>query len=134
MGKRHSHNRTKLYNKSLELGLDSNITRCEITLTRYVSISRHVPDVYFSKFLQMDFDFSQLDFAVKACILHPDLIPELKKSVSANTWKKHKSVIDNFQSVKLSPVDVDGIDKFVLSELNRFSDSRNWFPVGWGCA
>lgn len=127
LGKRNSHNRTKLYNKSLELGLDSNITRCEVTLEHFSSISNHIPDVYFTRVFQMDMDFSSLDFAVQACILHPDLVPVLKSSVSPNTWKKHKAVIDGFQNVKLSPVDVVGIDNFIASELKRYSEPQYWF-------
>lgn len=130
LGKRNSHNRMKLYNKSHELGLDSNITRCEITLEHFSSILNHVPDVYFSRVLQLDMDFSELDFAVQACVLHPDLVTVLKKAVSPNTWKKHKVVIDSFQNVKLSPVDVAGIDNFITSELKLYSDPHCWFPLG----
>lgn len=125
-GKRNSNNRLKLYNKGLELGLEIDVTRCEITLVQYITIVKHIPDVYIRSALQMDLNFSNLDFAVKACVLYPDLIPELKKSVSANTWRKYKSMIDSYSNLKLTPVDVRGIDNFVMNELKRYSQPEQW--------
>lgn len=129
LGKRNSHGRTKVYNKSLELGLDTNVTRCEITLTRFSSIVEHIPNVYFYRDLQMGLDFSALDFAVQACIIHPDLVDVLKKSVSLNTWKKHKTVIDSIQNVKLTPVAVNEIDNFITAQIHAYSDPHSWFPL-----
>lgn len=130
LGKRGNHNRLKIYNKSLELGLDTNITRCEITLERFSSVADHLPDIYYTRDLQVDMDFRCLDFAVRACILHPDLISELKSSVSRNTWKKYKAILDEYQDIKLVPVDVAGIDAFVREQLDNLSLPSRWCALG----
>lgn len=130
LGKRGNHNRLKVYNKSVELGLETEVTRVEITLDHFGSVSDHVPDIYFSRDLQLDMDFRCLDFVVRACILHPDLIPELKSSVSLNTWKKYKALIDDYQDIKLVPNDVSGIDCFVKEQIALFSTPSRWCVLG----
>lgn len=132
LGRRHSHGAVKLYNKCKELGLEQNMTRLEITLEAdtFTSVSKHIPDVYIDSNLQIGMEFCNRSFGVQACILHPDLIPVLKQSVSPNTWKKYKSEIDGFSSFKFTPGDVPGIDRFVRDQLRKLSEPRQWLDIG----
>lgn len=117
-GKRSHHAAIKLYDKAAELGLPYPLTRLEITIeySRFKGVKALMPTIVSSAPLDLSLCFDELPFPVKAVLLHPDLYDVLKQSVTGNTWRKYKPLIENYGQVDfVLPCDVlVEIDKYVL--------------------
>lgn len=118
-GERSTHAAMKLYDKTKESDLPVPVTRCELTVKGDYSesLSKLLPKLTTFADKQLDTDFADLPFPVKACILHPDLIPELQKSVNRNTWGKYKIMIAANSTAELAPDNWKDIDRFIRSTL-----------------
>lgn len=94
-GDRSNHAAVKLYDKGAELDADLTCSRLEITIDpkRYDGIAALIPTILSNAPLDLCFDFSALPFPVQAVLIHPDLYPVLKASVSRNTWPKYEKMI-----------------------------------------
>lgn len=122
-GKRSTHGALKLYDKTKESELSVPVTRCEITIERsaYRSVSDVFPDLFFYGSEQLDLDFIDMPFEVKACILHPELIEVLRKSCNRHTFQKHIGNIRAFGNKSLVPINWLEIDRFIQSALTTYT-------------
>lgn len=120
-GERSHHGAMKLYDKTKESALAVPVTRCEITIDGEYkkSIAPLFPSLVVLGDLQMDMGFSDLPFQVVACLLHPDLIPQLKSKVDYKTWKKYSGMIADNGQRKLTPDNWHIVDNYVTSWLSR---------------
>lgn len=120
-GERSHHNAMKLYDKTKESGLTVPVTRCEITVEGDYekSIEQLFPNLIVLGNLQLNMDFETLPFAVKACLLHPDLMPMLKQSVDPKTYRRYRNMIADNSQQKLTPDNWDSVDQYISSSLTR---------------
>ena len=120
-GERSNHNAMKLYDKTKESALAVPVTRCEITVSGdyHKSMQPLFPVLVVLGELQMDFGFADLPFPVYACIIHPDMIPELKRKVDHKTWKKYSEMIANHGQRKLTPGSWENVDRYISTQLSR---------------
>ncbi len=121
LGERSHHAAVKLYDKTRESGLSVPVTRCEITVNGsfHSSLAKLFPTLAVFADMQLDTGFAELPFPVKACILYPDLIPQLKASVSANTWRSYKTMLSTYGKAELAPGNWKEINRFVADTLYR---------------
>lgn len=118
-GERSHHNAMKLYDKTKESGLREPVTRCEITVDGGYrdSMEKLFPSLAVFSDMQLDTDFEELPFEVMACLIHPDLIPRLKTSSSANTWRKYRTMLSTYGSTALNPGNWTAVDEFITGTL-----------------
>lgn len=121
-GERSHHNAMKLYDKSKESDLSVPVTRCEITVGGdYAgSMQQLFPALVSLGDLQLRMDHADLPFPVLACLLHPDLIPAMKKSVDHKSWKKYKEMIAANGQRDIIPSDWNEIDRRIHAWLFRY--------------
>lgn len=124
-GERQHHSAIKLYDKAADLGHpDLDVTRCEITIDPklFKSVKDLFPDITTTAPVALSMGFSDLPFQVQAVILHPDLYDLLKASVHPNTWRKYKSLIQEYgQTFYTLPDDTfKEIDSYVKKRLQEF--------------
>lgn len=116
-GKRSHHAAVKLYDKSADLGLDTPLTRLEITISKdkYKTVRSLIPMIQSCAPLELSLCLNELPFEVQAVIIHPDLYERLKGSTSHNTWAKYKKLIQNYDGTMFTiPEDqLDQIDRYV---------------------
>lgn len=129
-GERQHHGAIKLYDKGADLGHpDLDVSRCEITIDPklFKSVKDLFPDITTTAPVALSMGFSGLPFPVQAVILHPDLYGLLKASVHPNTWRKYKSLIQEYgQTFYTLPDDIcKEIDGYVQKRLQEFM-------VTWG--
>lgn len=122
-GKRSKHSAMKLYDKTKESELSVPVTRCEITIERcvYKSVADVFPDLFYYGAEQLDLAFSALPFEVKACILYPDLIEELRNSCNRHTFQKHIGSVRKYGNKSLVPTNWLEIDCFIQSALTTYT-------------
>ena len=120
-GERSHHKAMKLYDKTKEADLAVPVTRCEITVGGdYVEpVELLFPDLVVLGDLQMDMGFSDLPFQVVACLVHPDLIPLLKRRVDYKTWKKYSGMIATYGQRKLTPDNWNKVDHYISAWFSR---------------
>ncbi len=118
-GDRSSHNAMKLYDKTKESGLSVPVTRCEITVGSgfHGSMQKLFPSLTVFADMQLDTEFAKLPFQVMACIQYPDLIPQLKASVSPNTWRQFKGMLSTYGNAALAPDNWKEVDRFLADTL-----------------
>ncbi len=118
-GARGSHGSLKLYDKTKESCLSCDVTRCEITVGGgYAGTLADIfPKMYCFDSLQFSLDFSSLPFAIKACVLYPDLIDLLASSGDKKTRRKYLSMLDSVTSSSLVPDNWLAVDHFISSVL-----------------
>ena len=122
-GKRSKHGALKLYDKTKESELSVPVTRCEITVERsaYKSIADVYPDLFYYGSEQLDLAFSDLPFAVKACILDLNLIDILRSSCNRHPFQKHISKVKEYGKKSLVPANWLEIDRFIHSALTTYT-------------
>ena len=122
LGARSSHGALKLYDKTVESDLSVPVTRAEITVeaASFTSMRDVFPALYSFAGYQLDVDFSSLPFQVQTCVLHPDMIPVLRSTCSANTYRKYLSQINSLSQCVLCPDDFRSVDAFVVSALAKY--------------
>lgn len=126
-GERSHHAAIKLYDKAAELGINAACSRLEITIEpkRFKSISDLLPTILTTAPLDLSMDFSGLPFQVQAVLIHPDLYPLLKASVSRNTWSKFAQTINEYNQKNCDSAFVLGaeqqaaIDRYIRTYLAR---------------
>lgn len=121
-GARSQHNAMKLYDKTKESDLPVPVTRCEITVGGDYSgsIQQLFPGLVVLGDLQVNMGYADLPFPVVSCLLHPDLIPMLKKSVDHKTWKKYKDMIAANGQCNITPSNWSEIDSRIHSWLFQY--------------
>lgn len=129
-GKRQQHNAIKLYDKGADLGHpELNVTRCEITIDpkKFKTVKELFPDIKTNAPVELSMDFSALPFQVQAVILHPDLYELLKTSVHPNTWRKYKTMIQDYGQTYYTLTDdhFQEIDRYVRQRLTAFISAGN---------
>lgn len=116
-GKRSHHAAVKLYDKSAELGLDTPLTRLEITISKdkYKTVRSLIPTIQSCAPLELSLCLNDLPFEVQAVIIHPDLYERLKASASRNTWAKYKKLIQDYDGTMFTIPDdqLDQIDRYI---------------------
>lgn len=125
-GERSHHAALKLYDKSKESDLTVPVTRCELTVKGgyQESLETLFPHLTCFADLQLDLPASDLPFDVVACIAYPDLIPELRRRVSSNTWRKYKPMIESYGRSRIQPENWQEIDQFVRSTIRDIKGGR----------
>lgn len=131
LGERSNHAAVKLYDKAAEIRVsrsevpEFDCTRLEITIEpkKYKGLSSLLPEIYSDLPLQLSCDFDALDFTAKALILHPDLAPVLRQSVSPNTWTKYRKYLQAARSDALTLDDaaVHAVDDYVRQILTQYT-------------
>ena len=131
LGERSNHAAVKLYDKAAEIREsrsevpEFDCTRLEITIEpkKYKGLSSLLPEIYSDLPLQLSCDFDALDFTAKALILHPDLAPVLRQSVSPNTWTKYRKYLQAARSDALTLDDaaVHAVDDYVRQILTQYT-------------
>lgn len=120
-GDRSHHAAIKLYDKGADLGIDLICSRLEITIepSKFKGLKSLFPTIASKAPVELSIGFSGLPFEVKAVILHPDLYPVLKASVSRNTWQKHKQSIAGYGQTffTLNDFQLSKIDSYVRTYL-----------------
>lgn len=98
-GTRHTNGFTKIYNKTLESKLDTDITRVEFTFTdiNYNSVVVGLPDIFITDFIQLKIDgLGELNdtekFILHTLIQSPERINELGRYMRS----KMKNILDNY--------------------------------------
>ena len=116
-GNRSQHSAVKLYDKAKELGMETPMTRLEITISRekFKTVHQLIPDIQSCAPLELSLCLDDLPFEVQAVIIHPDLYDRLKASTSRNTWAKYKKLIQGYGGTMFTIPDdqLDQIDKYV---------------------
>ena len=130
-GNRQKHGAVKLYDKSYEIRIDNpsiaefDCSRIEITIVpqKYKGLSPLLPDVYSDAPLQLSDEFENLEFCVKAMILHPDLIPIYRKTVSRHTFYKYKPYIEKVgrESISIDDEKIKKIEKYIETTISKFN-------------
>lgn len=122
-GTRHKHGSVKLYDKQLESNLPVPVTRLEVTIegSRYKSIEDVFPSLFCLTAGNIDFGFYDLPFEVQACVMYPDLLPVLKRSVSPNTYRKFSKMIADTSFAPLT-FDYSAVDSFISSVFSSYMD------------
>lgn len=120
LGMRSHHAAVKLYDKSVEIGMEAPCTRLEITIDpkKFKGLSDLYPTILTTTPLDLSLDFTSLPFQVQAVLIHPDLYPILKASVSRNTWPKYDRMIREY-SLRHGPV-VLALNTDQMSEIDRY--------------
>lgn len=98
-GVRHTNGFTKIYNKTLESKLDTDVTRLEFTFTdvNYKEVVTGLPDIYITDFKQLIIDgVGELNdteqFILHTLIEQPERINELGRKMKS----KMNSILDNY--------------------------------------
>ena len=122
-GERASHGAVKLYDKTKEMGLSEDVTRCEVTVRskEASSLSAVFPRLYAFVDQQMEIAFMQLPFPVQACLIHPDLIDVLLRSYTYKTRVKYQEQIENYSKCVICPNNWEEIESFVGAALRYYT-------------
>ena len=125
VGKRSQHNSVKLYDKGFELGLDSPLTRLEITIDyrKYKGFGQLWPTVLYMGDKQTSIGLFSYPFAVIAIALHPDLLAIAKKTLSRNTFKSYCDQLNDFSdfSLRLSECDMKLVGAYIQQLVRCFA-------------
>lgn len=120
-GDRSHHAAVKLYDKGADLGIDLVCSRLEVTIdpAKFRGVKSLFPVITTFAPVELTMDFQAFPYEVKSVILHPDLYPILKDSVSRNTWPKYKQQIADYGQTFLTLTDLQiaSIDKYVRDYL-----------------
>ena len=120
-GDRSHHAAIKLYDKGADLGVDLTCSRLEITIdpAKFRGIKSLFPVITTFAPVELTMDFQAFPYEVKSVILHPDLFPVLKDSVSRNTWPKYRQQIADYGQTFLTLTDMQiaNIDKYARDYL-----------------
>lgn len=134
IGERQHHGAIKLYDKGADLGHpELNVSRCEITIDpkRFKSVKGLFPTITTIAPVSLSMDFNELPFPVQAVILYPSLYERCKSSVSRNTWRNYKKMIEDYEQTTLTLSDdqFQKIDTYVHKRLSSFIHAGMFNPV-----
>lgn len=122
-GERSHHGAIKLYDKGMELGLRTPLTRLEITVEpkRMKSLKALMPAINSLAPLELSLCFEELPFPVQACILFPELTDRLRASASHNTWSKYKKMITDYGQTNFTLADdqLAQIERYIRDYVAR---------------
>lgn len=122
-GERSHHGAIKLYDKGMELGLPTPLTRLEITIEpkKMKSLKALMPTIHSLAPLELSLCFDELPFPVQACILFPELTDRLRASSSHNTWSKYKKMIVDYGQTNFTLQDdqLAQIERYVRNYIAR---------------